>query len=257
MSEDIQVVKNAGVITIELTRPEKRNAITSAMYGAMAAAFQDAEDDLTVRAIIVKGQGGVFTGGNDLADFLGSPQFGMDAPVNLFLKAMMLSTVPVVAAVDGHAVGIGTTMLLHFDRVIVTKGARLSMPFVDLGLVPEAASSLLLPLKVGYTRAAELLLTGRGFSGEEAIEYQIATDIVDTAEEAYALADEAAQTFAAKPPRVMRQTKKLMKGDTTKVLEQMQAEGELFAEALASPECHEAIQAFTEGRQPDFSRFSA
>lgn len=257
MSQDIQVIKKDGIVTIELTRPEKRNALTSAMYRVMAEAFQDAEADLSVRAIIVKGQGGVFTGGNDLADFLGSPQFGMDAPVNLFLKAIMTITVPVIAAVDGHAVGVGTTMLLHFDKVIVTQGAILSMPFVDLGLVPEAASSLLLPRKMGYTGAAELLLSGRAFSGAEAMEYQIATDIVDTAEQAYELADEAAAMFAAKPPKVMRQTKQLMKGDTTEVWERMQAEGALFAEALASPECHEAIQAFTEGRAPDFSRFTA
>jgi enoyl-CoA hydratase/carnithine racemase len=179
---NIRTATHNGVATIEIARPEKKNALTAAMYQAMADAVLDAQLDTAVRALLITGQPGIFTSGNDLEDFMQRPPAGPDSPVVRFMKALTECDKPVVAAVTGGAVGIGTTMLLHCDLVYVADDARLAMPFVGLGLVPEYASSLLLPRLVGHVRAAEKLLLGDPFNGEQAVELGIANAVLPAAE---------------------------------------------------------------------------
>ena len=162
-----------GVATIEIARPEKKNALTAAMYQAMADALRAAADDKAVRAVLITGQPGIFTSGNDLEDFMQRPPQGEASPVAQFMRALLEIDKPVVAAVTGAAIGIGTTMLLHCDFVYVSDEARLATPFVSLGLVPEYASSLLMPALMGHRRAAEKLLLGEPFTGETAVECRL------------------------------------------------------------------------------------
>jgi enoyl-CoA hydratase/carnithine racemase len=244
------------VTRIELHRPEKKNALSPDMYAAMAKALTDADADAQVRAVFIHGQSGCFTSGNDVKDFLELPRGPADSPASGFLRAISTARKPLVAAVGGPAVGVGTTMLLHCDLVYAAPNARLQMPFVPLGLLPEAASSLLLPAMAGYRRAAEMLLLGGPFSAEKALAAGIVTEIVPEAE-LLERARQAALALAALPPASVRMTKELMKrGLATAVQERMTEELGLFGERLLSPEAKEALSAFVEKRKPDFSRFS-
>jgi enoyl-CoA hydratase/carnithine racemase len=244
-----------GVCAIEIARPEKKNALTAQMYADMAAALAAAQGDKSVRAILITGQPGIFTSGNDLEDFLQRPPQGMDSPVFQFMRNLHGSDKPVVAAVTGAAIGIGTTMLLHCDLVYAADTARFAMPFASLGLVPEFASSLIVPRLAGHVRAAEKLLLGDPFSAEEALEMRIINAILP-ADEVTAHARRMAERFNALPPGAVADSKRLMRRATQQqVMEAIAAEGEVFAARLKSPEAREAFTAFFEKRKPDYSKF--
>ncbi len=243
------------IARVELARPEKKNALTGEMYGALADALSGAEADGGIRAVLLHGTPDCFSSGNDLQDFLRRDP-GVESPALRFLRTIAAARKPIVAAVGGPAVGIGTTLLLHCDLVYAAAGARFQLPFVPLGLVPEAASSLLLPMIAGYARAAELLLLGEPFGAEKALSAGIVTAVVPEGELLEA-ARSAAQKLAALPPASVRLTKELMKrAHAAAVASQMEEEGRLFAGRLSSPEAREAMTAFLEKRKPDFSPFS-
>lgn len=255
MTEHIVTETRNRVLRIELHRPEKRNAITVAMYEAMAAALQRAADDPAVRVVLIHGQPDGFTSGNDIFDFLDRPPRGVDSPVFRFLTLISQSAKPVVAAVTGAAVGIGTTMLLHCDYVVAGESARLSAPFVDLGLCPEGGSSLLLPLAVGYLRAAELLLCGEALGAVQAREWGLVNRVVAD-EEAVPQARARAEALAVKPPTALRSSKSLLKRQLAAwVLNALAEESADFAKLLGGAEAKEALSAFVEKRRADFSRF--
>ena len=248
-----------GVATIEIARPEKKNALTIAMYQAMADAINAAKADPAVRALLITGQPGIFTSGNDLEDFMqrppGSGSGNDESPVFRFMRALIDCDKPVVAAVTGAAIGIGTTMLLHCDLVYVSDEARLAMPFVGLGLVPEFGSSLLLPQRIGQARAAEKLLLGDPFTGAEAVELGLANAVLPAGEVANH-ARRVAERFNALPPGAVRETKRLLRAPQLEAtFMTIRTEGELFASRLRSPEAMEAFQAFFQKRRPDFSKF--
>ncbi len=244
-----------GVLRIEIDRPDKKNALTAAMYQAMADAIKSAEADGKVRVVLIHGKADLFTAGNDLQDFLDNPPRDDNRPVFQFLYAISQAQKPIVAAVAGAAVGIGTTMLLHCDLVYAAPNARLQLPFVNLGLVPEAASSLLLPALVGYQRAAELLLLGEPFSAQQAKDIGLVTEVVSE-EQLFDTAMAQAKKLASKPAASLRLTKRLMKqGQAAAVAQQIKLESGHFGERLGSPEAKEAFSAFLEKRKPDFSRF--
>jgi len=244
------------VTRIEIARPEKKNALTLEMYAGLADALAAAESDPQVRVILIHGAADCFCSGNDLKDFLERPPHGEDAPTWRFLRGVSGAKKPIVAAVGGPAVGIGTTMLLHCDLVYAAPNARFQLPFVPLGLVPEAASSLLLPMLAGYQRAAELLLLGQPFNAAKALAAGIVTEIIPEGE-LLEYGRDAAAGLAALPAASVRAAKALMKSRYAKaVSDTMVAELELFRERLASPEAKEAMTAFFEKRKPDFSKFS-
>jgi enoyl-CoA hydratase/carnithine racemase len=244
-----------GILRIEINRPDKKNALTSAMYQAMADAIKVAEADSKVRVVLIHGKADLFTAGNDLQDFLDNPPRDDNRPVFQFLYGISQAQKPIVAAVAGPAVGIGTTMLLHCDLVYAAPNARLQLPFVNLGLVPEAASSLLLPALIGYQRAAELLLLGEPFSAQKAKEIGLVTEVVSE-DRLFETAMAQAQKLASKPAASLRLTTRLMKqGQVAAVALQIKLESEHFGERLGSPEAKEAFAAFLEKRKPDFSRF--
>ncbi len=248
-----------GVANIEIARPEKKNALTVAMYQAMTDALKAAKDDGAVRAVLFTGQPGIFTSGNDIEDFMqrapGQGSDAMDSPVFQFMRALIECDKPVVAAVTGAAIGIGTTMLLHCDFVYVSDEARLAMPFVGLGLVPEFASSLVVPQLMGHRRAAEKLLLGDPFTPEQAVECGIASAVLP-AGEVINHARRIAERFNALPPGAVRESKQLMRGPQhAELLKTIRTEGEIFARRLRSPEAMEAFQAFFQKRKPDFSKF--
>lgn len=245
-----------GVFTLEIARPEKKNAITIDMYQAMADGLAAAQADGAVRAVLITGQPGIFTSGNDLEDFMKRPPSGQDSPVFRFMQALNGCEKPVVAAVTGAAIGIGTTLLLHCDLVYVADEARLAMPFVSLGLVPEFASSLVVPQLVGRVKAAEKILLGEPFTGAEAVEMGIANAVLPSAEVALH-ARRIAERFNALPPGAVRDTKKLLRrAGSQATLQAIEAEAAIFAERLTSPEAREAFSAFFQKRKPDFSQFS-
>jgi enoyl-CoA hydratase/carnithine racemase len=253
----IRTATASGVATIEIARPEKKNALTLSMYDALLAAVDAAQSDPAVRALLITGQPGVFTAGNDLEDFLKRPPVGEDSPVFRLMKALSRCDKPVVAAVTGIAVGIGTTMLLHCDLVYVSAEARLTMPFVALGLVPEFGSSWLLPRLMGQVRAAEKLLLGDPFTAAEAVELGLANAVLPPAE-VVPHARRIAERFNALPPQAVRETKRLLRRPLTEPIERaMQAEASVFVERLRSPEAREALQAFLEKRKPDFSKVAS
>lgn len=244
-----------GVATIEIARPEKKNALTAAMYQAMSDALKAAQADATVRAVLITGQLGIFTSGNDLEDFMQRPPQGPDSPVFQFMQSLLACDKPVVVAVTGAAIGIGTTMLMHCDLVYASDEARFAMPFTSLGLVAEFASSLLVPMHAGYVKAAEKLLLGDPFGAEEAQEMKLVNAILPAAE-VLNHARRIAERFNLLPPAAVRETKKLMRrGHAKLVQETIAVEGELFGQRLRSPEAREAFQAFFEKRKPDFSKF--
>jgi enoyl-CoA hydratase/carnithine racemase len=256
MSEHIVVETQDRVARIVLNRLDKKNALSTQMYAAMAQALLAADADAQVRAVLIHGQPGCFCSGNDVKDFLELERAPGASPASGFLRAISSARKPLVAAVGGPAIGIGTTMLLHCDLVYAAPNARLQLPFVPLGLVPEAASSLLLPAMAGYRRAAEMLLLGQSFGADKALAAGIVTEIVPEAE-LLERARQAALALAALPPASVRMTKALMKrGSAQAVQDRMTEELELFGERLRSPEAKEALGAFMEKRKPDFSHFS-
>jgi enoyl-CoA hydratase/carnithine racemase len=243
------------VLRIEIARTDKKNALTQAMYRDMGAALAAADADTQVRAILIHGTKDCFTAGNDLKDFLERDPHAGPADSFRFITGLPKVAKPLIAAVGGPAIGIGTTMLLHCDLVYAAPGARFQMPFVPLGLVPEAASSYLLPMIAGYQRAAELLLTGQPFDALKAHAVGIVTEVVPE-DKLLEHALNAAKAIAALPPASVRLTKQLMKrAQETAVRSQMEEEGRIFAERLGSGEAKEAMTAFFEKRKPDFSRF--
>ncbi|MDI1273010.1 enoyl-CoA hydratase [Polaromonas sp.] len=254
MSTDILVHTDNAVMTITLSRVEKKNSITSAMYAAMADALDAANADPAVRAVVIQGHESIFSAGNDIGDFLNGPPATPESPVFRFLRGISTFPKPLVAAVCGPAVGIGTTLLLHCDLVYAGDNAAFSMPFVNLGLCPEAASSFLAPQLMGYARAAEALLLGEPFTAESALEMGLINRIVPPAE-ANALAQRQAQKLAAKPLSSLVETKRLMKkGQAGMVAERMAEEGVSFGRMLKEPAAREAFGAFMQKRKPDFSK---
>jgi enoyl-CoA hydratase/carnithine racemase len=244
------------ILHLAIDRPAKMNALSPAMYGALAEAIVHADGEPEIRVILIEGSGACFTSGNDLNDFVDSPPAGEESPVFRFLQAISTAEKPIVAAVSGPAVGIGTTMLLHCDLVCAGEGARFELPFVNLGLCPEAACSLLLPHLAGYQRAAELLLLGEPFGAERAREIGLVNAVFpdgELFEQALALA----RKLARRPPASVRLTKELLKkAGRRAVAETMAEEGRHFLQRLSSPEAREAFAAFFERRRPDFSRFN-
>lgn len=253
MTAFVEVTRRGKVIEVALNRPEKKNAITLAMYEAMAEALRTADADDAIRCVVITAAGDTFTSGNDLKDFVETPPRDDTAPVNRFLDALAGCEKVLVAAVNGPAVGIGTTMLLHCDLVLAARIATFQLPFVKLALVPEAASSLLLAQVVGRPRALEMLLLGDAIDAETALRYGLLNRVVEPGElmeAARALADR----VAAQAPTALRLTKRLTKSDALTVRARMDEESGVFRARLASPELREAVQAFYEKRPPDFER---
>src|ERR1700674_3003875 len=256
MDKHVVVAAADGILRVQINRPERKNALSVAMYAQMARALTEAESDPAIRVMVIHGDPQVFTSGNDLLDFMNRAPGGEGRPVFDFLHAINAPAKPLVAAVIGPAIGIGTTMLLHCDLVYAAEGSKFQLPFVNLGLCPEAASSLLLPRMMGYQRAAELLLLGEIFSAATAHAYGLVTEIVPNGEELNA-AMAAARKLAAKPPASLRVTKMLLKkASSDAAWQRMQEEGEQFDQMLRAPEAAEAFRAFFEKRAPDFSKFA-
>ena len=253
LTEHVKVERRDHVLSITLARPDRRNAITVAMYAALAEAIEGASADPAVRVITFRGEGQDFAAGNDLADFLTAlPRDTTEIPVWRLLRALATCEIPLVAAVHGNCVGIGTTLLLHCDLVIAEEGTRFSLPFVDLALVPEAASTLLLPRLAGRRRAARYLLLGETFGVEEALHIGLASHAASTGELDEMLSS-IVERLLAKPPEALLQTQRLLRtGQSDAILQRMKLEGEVFAEQLGSAETKEAITAFFEKRKPNF-----
>jgi len=251
---DILTHTDAGVMTITFNRLDKKNSITSSMYAAMADAVAQAAADPAVRVVVFQGHESIFSAGNDIGDFLNQPPSTQESPVFRFLRGIATFEKPLLAAVAGPAVGIGTTMLFHCDLVYAGDNAAFSMPFVNLGLCPEAGSSLLAPRMFGYHRAAEALLMGEPFFAEAAQEVGLVNRVVPPTEvNGYAQAQ--ARKLAAKPLSSLIATKRLMKGgDQQAVLQKMDEEGQSFGRMLREPAAKEAFGAFMEKRKPDFSK---
>lgn len=253
MNEHVRVEQENGVLAITLARPDRRNAITVAMYAALAEAVEIGARDPQVRVISFRGEGQDFAAGNDLADFLDAlPRDTTEIPVWKFLRALACCETPIIASVQGNCVGIGTTMLLHCDLVIADESARFSMPFVDLALVPEAASSLLFPRLAGRRRAARHLLLCEPFGVEEAQAMGLVSHRAPSGRLESMLADLLSKLLA-KPPEALIKTQQLLRRNASdEILERMKIEGSLFAERLSSAEVKEAIKAFFEKRKPRF-----
>jgi enoyl-CoA hydratase/carnithine racemase len=251
MSDHIGIERSGAVVTIRMARPDKKNALTGAMYTAMSDALDSARADDAVRVVVILGAGGVFTSGNDLLDFASSPPSGADSPVLRFLRAISTFPKALVAGVSGLAIGIGTTMLLHCDLVVADPATRFSLPFINLGLVPEAASSLLLTRMLGHARASELLLLGDMFDASSAERFGIVNRI-SAPGAADADAMQLAATLASKAPTALRLSKALLKSETATVQDRMVEEAGHFLAQLRGPEFREAVSAFMEKRPPRF-----
>jgi len=251
---DILVHAEAGVTTISFNRLERKNSITAAMYASMADALEQAAADAAVRVVVFQGHETVFSAGNDIGDFLNAPPSTPESPVFRFMRGIAAFPKPVLAAVAGPAVGIGTTLLFHCDLVYAGDNAAFSMPFVNLGLCPELSSSLLVPQMFGYHRAAEALLMGEPFFAEAAMEVGLVNRVLPPTEvNGYAQAQ--ARKLAAKPLTALIETKRLMKkGQAAQVMTQMTEEGASFGRMLREPAAREAFTAFMEKRKPDFSK---
>jgi enoyl-CoA hydratase/carnithine racemase len=254
MTPEIKVeLSGSGVLTVTIARPDKKNALTNDMYGALADAIARANDD-EVRVLLIQADGDIFTTGNDVSEF--AAQSAGNGPkernVVRFLRGLANARKPIVAAVQGKAVGVGTTMLLHCDYVLLSEEAQLITPFVNLALVPEAASSYLLPLRIGHARAFEMFALGEPVSASAAVAWGIANKAISNAE-LHAEARRVAEKFAARPIGSLTAMKRLMR-DTEKLVAQMDSESAIFVERLASAEAKEAFTAFAEKRRPDFTR---
>lgn len=260
MTDHVTRALEDGVLTLTFARPDKKNAITQAMYSALAEGVEQARADDAVRAVLFLGEGDSFSAGNDIADFIAQGSGGPgsagkgpdDMPVFRFLKGLADLDKPAVAGVQGRAVGIGLTLLLNCDMVVVAEDALLSAPFVNLALAPEAASSLLLPAVIGHQRAFELFALGEPIDGRTALAWGLANRAAPAAEVAE-IARGLAAKLAARAPNSIRRTKRLMR-DAESLWARMQAEGEAFGAQMTSPEAMEAFMAFTQKRAPDFSK---
>ncbi|MGR4865747.1 enoyl-CoA hydratase [Caulobacter sp. LARHSG274] len=254
MTEYVKVEVEAGVMTLTLSRPDKKNALSNAMYGVLADSLERAETDPAVRVVVFQGDGDAFTAGNDLQDFAAQATgaFTGERHVLRFIRALALATRPLVAAVHGQAVGVGTTMLLHCDLVFVSPDARLTVPFVNLALVPEAASSLLLPARIGHARAYAMFALGEAVDGTTAAAWGLANAVVPR-DELRARARAAADQVATRPLGALTVTKRLMR-DGEAIAALMDKEAALFGERLQTAEAREAFMAFAERRPPDFSK---
>lgn len=245
MSEEhIIVSRNGAVLEIQFNRPDKKNAITNAMYGAMADAVAEAQRNDDIRVVLFSAVGDFFSAGNDIKDFAAQSSGAFEGPrhVGRFLEEVIKAEKPIVAAVQGHAVGVGTTMLFQCDLVYIAEDARLTVPFIDLGVVPENASSMTMVDRLGHTRAFALFGLGEPLHGKDAAAWGLANAALPSGE-VQPRARAAAQVLAAKPPQSMRLTKKLMR-DREALMTRMQEEGEIFAERLRSPEAAAAFAAF-------------
>jgi len=252
----IQSETSEGILTLRINRPDKKNALNLAMYQALADGLRRADSDDKIRVVLICGGDECFTSGNDLADFLSAPPSGPESPVMQFLAAISEARKPVVAAVNGLAVGVGVTMLLHCDLAYAGTSASFQMPFVNLGLCPEAGSTLLLPRIMGHQRAAELLLLGELFNAEKARTLGIITEICPDADVLTTARNRALQ-LAAQPAAALRLAKELLKRDyAVSLREAIAEEGRQFVLRLKSPEAAEALQAFMQRRKPDFSKFN-
>jgi len=254
MTAQIVTTQSEGIKTIRINRPDKKNALTMAMYAAMADALARADEDPKTRVVLITGSGDSFTAGNDLNDFLDNPPTDPSSPVFRFMHAMADFHKPVVAAVNGIAIGIGTTMLLHCDLAYAVVEARFQMPFVNLGLVPEFASSLLLPRLLGNARAAEIFMLGNPFDGQTAAALGLINGTF-TSDKLESMVRTKAAALATKPPEALRQTKALLRASPTEIKTRIDVEAKTFGLRLQSPELKEAIAAFFEKRAPDFSQF--
>jgi enoyl-CoA hydratase/carnithine racemase len=252
----IESERNGAVLRIAINRPEKKNALTGAMYDDLSKALEGAEQDSQTRVILLHGQGDSFTAGNDLEDFLQKPWTGQAKPPAIrFIRAMAAARKPIVAAVHGLAVGVGTTILLHCDLVYAADNAKFVMPFINLGIVPEAASTVLLPALIGHQRAAELFMLGAPCSAQRAYEMGLVNAAV-TPENLLSTASSVAQQLADKPAGALLACKDLMRrAYKTEVARALGEEVSVIAERLDSPETKEALTAFLEKRKPDFSKF--
>lgn len=259
MSDHVLIEKSGGVLTLTMNRPEKKNALTRAMYQALGEAIDQAASDPEVRCVLIQGNGDMFTAGNDLSDFAavnaGEAAAG-DARRggNPLLAALARAKTPLIAAVNGRAVGVGTTMLMHCDLVYVAENALLTTPFVNLALVPEAASSVTMPSRIGHARAFAMFVLGEAVDARKAVDWGIANEIVPLAD-LRARARAAAEAVAARPPEAVAITKALMR-DAEGLARRMDEEGVHFSAQLKSPEAREAFAAFAEKRAPDFSKVS-
>jgi len=256
MTEHIKIENAQDILTLTFARPDKKNALTNVMYGALADAIVAAETDRAARAIVIRGEGDVFTAGNDVGEFaaVATGAFQGERHVARFVQALARSTRPLVAAVQGRAVGIGTTMLLHCDFVLLAENAQLSTPFVNLALVPEAASTLLMPMRVGYARAYEMFALGETVDAKTALELGIANRVVPL-ERLHAEAADVARRLAKLPAGSLAATKRLMRNPEV-LAAQIGAENASFAERLKTEEAREAFTAFAERRPPDFMKFA-
>ncbi|NVI97419.1 enoyl-CoA hydratase [Myxococcus sp. AM001] len=244
MSDTLLTKLDSGVLTLTFNRPEKKNAFTHAMYEAATRALKDAEGNVDVRAVLLTGAGNVFTAGNDIGDFMEHPPAGEDSAVFRFLRALVDADKPVLAAVDGPAVGIGTTMLLHCDYVVASERARFHMPFVQLGLCAEGASSLLIPRTAGFALASELLLFGEPFDAATALRAGIINKVVPDAS-LQQVATERATTLASRPAEAVRVTKRLVREPLrAQIRETLAREGGEFIQRLQSAEAQEAFMSF-------------
>jgi enoyl-CoA hydratase/carnithine racemase len=252
----IEVERDGAVQRIAINRPEKKNALTADMYSALADAVEQAEADTAVRVLLLCGEGDAFTAGNDLQDFLQKPWKGQaNPPAVRFIHAVAKAKKPVVAAVQGLVVGVGTTILLHCDLVYAATDARFLMPFVNLGIVPEAASTVLLPLLIGRQRAAELFMLGSPLTAQRAYEMGLINEVV-ASDQLRHTATTTAQVLASKPSAALRACKELMQRPYRAEVERaLREEVEVISERLESPETREALSAFLEKRKPDFSKF--
>lgn len=240
----IQVQENEGILEIACNRPERKNAFTAEMYAAFAESLRDASTKDSVKVVVLSGKGGNFSTGNDLHDFLQSPPTGEQDPVFQFLRAIARFPKPIIAAVDGFAVGVGMTMLLHCDLVYATSSAKFQLPFTNLGLVPEAGSSYLLPLLMGHLKASELCLLGDAIDAQKALDLGVVNEVV-AADQLLIHARAKAQIIAAKPSFAIQQTKALLKStQESTLLEQMKKEESIFIQLLKSPECIDFIKGF-------------
>ncbi|MGH6813100.1 MAG: enoyl-CoA hydratase-related protein [Methylocella sp.] len=240
---NVRIERAGAVLCVTFDRPDKKNALNHAMYMAATQALRDAGGDPSIGAVVFAGSGGVFTAGNDIADFLDASAEPGEFPAFIFIKTLAACETPLVAAIEGIAIGIGATMMLHCDLVYVAPGTVFRLPFVDLGLVPEAASSFLLPRRIGMAKATELLLLGEAFGAEEAVRLGLANAIVP-ARELRAFAIERAARLAAKPRAAIAATRGLMRGDAKEILARIEDEARLFSAAMRSEEARHAFAAF-------------
>jgi enoyl-CoA hydratase/carnithine racemase len=257
MSDHILIEKSGGVLTLTMNRPDKKNALTRAMYQSLGDAIDQAAFDKDVRCVLIQANGDMFTAGNDLADFAAVNAGEADASEarrggNPLLAALARAKTPLIAAVNGRAVGVGTTMLLHCDLVYVAENALLTTPFVNLALVPEAASSITLPSRIGHARAFAMFVLGEAVDAKKAVDWGIANEVVPL-DQLRAKARAAAEAVASRPPAAVTITKALMR-DEAAISARMDEEGVHFAAQLKSPEAKEAFAAFAEKRAPDFGK---